>query len=235
MKYPLLILIILLTAENIAQKVDKGADSITEDTKSFYREDQFYAGISFNLLTNLNNDVQQSGFSGSFDLGIIRDFPFNEASTLALGVGAGININTYNQNVFLGETPDGNDIVTALGTSIEYSTNKFSTHVLELPIQLRWRTSTIKDYAFWRVYAGIKLGYVYYFKSTFEQENNTVIQTDLDALNRFRTSAFLSFGYNIVNIQIQYDLNPLFNGQFTNTESEIGINPLRLGFIFYIL
>ncbi|QSS97781.1 porin family protein [Psychroflexus sp. ALD_RP9] len=235
MKYALLLLIISLTAENIAQTVNIESDSITENKKSFYREDQFYAGISFNLLTKLNNDVNQSGFSGSFDLGFIRDFPLNKNSTLALGLGAGININTYNQNVFFGETSSGNDIITVLNTSVDYSTNKFSTHVLEFPIQLRWRTSTSEDYAFWRIYAGAKIGYVYYFKSTFEQENNTVIQTDLNALNRFRTSAFLSFGYNIVNIQIQYDLNPLFDGRFSDSESKIGINPLRLGFIFYIL
>lgn len=209
-------------------------DSLQGD-REFYREDQFYAGVSFNLLTNLDDAINQSGFSGGFDLGFIRDFPVNKTSTLAIGLGLGININTYNQNIFLGETTSGDDIIAPIVDNNAFDTNRFSTHIVEVPIQFRWRNSTPDTYAFWRVYFGVKLGYIYYFKSTYKDDTNEVIQTDIESLNRFRTSAFLSFGYNLVNIQIQYDLNPLFDGQFTSKANSIGVNPLRLGFVFYIL
>lgn len=226
-----ILLILLLDpvhAQNKEQTQEKPIDSL-------YREDQFYAGVAFNLMTNLPQGGSQSGFSGSFDLGFIRDFPINKRRNLAFGLGLGISSSSFGHNILISETETGKDIIQPIDSKIEYKSNRFSTHLFEMPIQLRWRSSTPKDYTFWRVYAGIKLGYIYYFKSKFEQENFSIKQTDVDALNRFRTSLFLSFGYNIVNIQIQYDLNTMFKGNTTNNNQEIGIQPLRIGLIFYIL
>ena len=38
---------------------------------SLYREDQFYLGITYNLLNNKPNEVKQNGFSSGFNFGFI--------------------------------------------------------------------------------------------------------------------------------------------------------------------
>lgn len=227
-----LLLILSISLPSLAQNKDKNDNKVVD---SLYREDQFYAGVAFNLMTDMPKDGSQSGFSGSFDLGFIRDFPINKRRSLAVGVGLGVSSSSFGHNILISETGDGQDIVQPISKDIEYKNNRFATHLVEMPIQIRWRSSTPEDYAFWRVYFGVKLGYIYYFKSKFEQDDLTIKQTDVNALNRFRTAGFFSFGYNIVNIQIQYDLNPLFSGEVSNGTSKIGIKPLRIGLIFYIL
>ncbi|MGO1751313.1 MAG: porin family protein [Psychroflexus sp.] len=226
------LLLLTISLPSLAQNKDEADNKVID---SLYREDQFYAGVAFNLMTEMPKGGNQSGFSGSFDLGFIRDFPLNKRRNLALGIGLGVSSSSFGHNILISENSDGQDIVQPIPQDIEYKNNRFSTHLVEMPIQLRWRSSTPEDYAFWRVYFGVKLGYIYYFKSKFEQDDLTIKQTQVDALNRFRTAGFFSFGYNIVNIQIQYDLNPLFSGKVSNDTNKIGIKPLRIGLIFYIL
>lgn len=55
---------------------DQIPDSIPFSIDSLYREDQFYAGFHFNLVTNRPSDISQESFSGGVNLGFIRDFPF---------------------------------------------------------------------------------------------------------------------------------------------------------------
>lgn len=226
-------LFLLILAGPIFSQTEKKESEKVID--SLYREDQFYAGVAFNLMTRLPNGGNQSGFSGSFDLGFIRDFPINKRRNLAVGIGLGISSSSFGHNILVSETESGEDIIKPIDPKIEYENNRFATHLIEVPIQLRWRTSTPETHAFWRIYFGVKLGYVYYFNSKFKQDNLSIKQTDANALNRFRSAAFLSFGYNIVNIQIQYDLNPMFDGTVTDGSDKIGIKPLRIGFVFYIL
>ncbi|MGO2293974.1 MAG: porin family protein [Psychroflexus halocasei] len=226
------LLLLLVSLPSLAQKKDNTEEKVID---SLYREDQFYAGVAFNLMTKMPENANQSGFSGSFDLGFIRDFPVNKQRNLAIGIGLGVSSSSFGHNILISETKEGKDIIQPISKNIDYKNNRFSTHLVEMPIQLRWRSSTPEDYAFWRVYFGVKLGYIYYFKSKFEEDDLTIKQTDVNALNRFRTAGFFSFGYNIVNIQIQYDLNPLFSGEVSNGTSKIGIKPLRIGLIFYIL
>ena len=42
---------------------------------SLYREDQFYAGVTYNLLGKMPSGLSQNGFSSGFYFGFIRDMP----------------------------------------------------------------------------------------------------------------------------------------------------------------
>jgi len=203
-----------------------------------YREDQFYAGFSYSMLSQLPNETKLRGLSGSIQLGFIRDIPINNRRNLALGLGAGINFNRYGQNLFIGRKSDKEMIYRILGKEgpVQYSTNRFNTSILEFPLQLRWRTSTAEKYQFWRVYAGINIGYLFWSKSTFKQTGNTVVVTNIPDIQKLRYSLTFSFGYNKINFFAKYDVNNLFiEGTFTTDGSPIEIRPLQFGFIFYIL
>lgn len=210
-------------------------DSATTLIDSLYREDQFYFGFTFNLLRSLPKDVTQSGFSGGIQLGFLRDFPLNKRRNFAVAAGLGWSVNTFADNLFIGEDENDTTIFHSLETeNVVFERNRFTTYLVELPLEIRWRTSTPSTYAFWRVYAGIKFGYIYYFKSNFIQTGNQVVQTKVDELNRFRMGLTLSAGFNKVNFYCYYGLNPFFEGEMPSGE-KVGVRTIKIGLMFYIL
>ncbi|QED38729.1 PorT family protein [Antarcticibacterium arcticum] len=216
----------------IAQQRTAGTASVID---SLYREDQFYIGLTFHLLHDLPEEVTQKGFSGGVHLGFIRDFPINKRRNVAIGVGAGWSINTYGQELFIGEDDNEQTIFRDLNAlDIEYDTNRFSTQLVEVPLEFRWRTSTPESYRFWRIYTGVRLGYIYHFKSNFRQEGNQVVQTDIPELERFRLGTTFTFGYNTFNFHLYYNLTPFFNNARLN-DTEFGVHSFKVGLMFYLL
>jgi len=208
---------------------------VTKVIDSLYREDQFYIGLTFHLLKDLPESVSQSGFSGGLHLGFIRDFPLNKRRNIGLGAGLGWSVNSFGQELFIGEDSNNNTVFRNLNSEgIDYDSNRFTTQLIEVPIEFRWRTSTPDSHKFWRVYSGLRLGYVYYFQSTFKQGGNQVIQTDVPEFDRFRIGTTLSFGYNTFNLHLYYSLNPFFKDAKLGN-SDIGITTFKVGLMFYIL
>jgi len=208
---------------------------VTKVIDSLYREDQFYIGFTFHLLRDLPESVTQSGFSGGLHFGFIRDFPLNKRRNIGLGAGLGWSVNSFGQELFIGEDANNNTVFRNLDSEgIDYDSNRFTTQLIEVPIEFRWRTSAPDSHKFWRVYTGLRLGYVYYFQSTFKQGGNQVIQTDVPELDRFRIGTTLSFGYNTFNLHLYYSLNPFFKDTKLGN-SDIGITTFKVGLMFYIL
>lgn len=232
-KQSIILLLNLFICISIYGQETVETDSIVVDNK--YREDQFYLGITFNLLTNKPSTLEQNGFSGGLHLGFIRDMPINERRNWAIGVGAGLSMNTYNQNLFVGEAENEESIFNIIDNQIDYDKNWFSTYLVEMPLQLRWRTSTASNYKFWRIYTGLQLGYVYAYKFNFEQENNHVVQTDVPEFDRYRLGLTFSFGYDTFNFYFYYNLNPFFKDTVSTEGLPIELNSLKLGLMFYIL
>lgn len=215
-----------------------GQEEIEEYTvvDSLYREDQVYIGVTFNLLSNKPEGISQNGLSGSLQLGFIRDMPFNKRRNKAIGVGLGVSIDTFNQDLFIGEEEDGNTtIFSTIADDINEDKNRFTFYTLEMPIQYRWRTSTPTKYAFWRIHTGIQLGYIFRFKSTFIQEGNEVNQTDIPELNKLQYGLTFAFGYGAFNFQTYYGLNTLFNDDAVINRENVNLQVIRLGLQFYFL
>lgn len=214
----------------------KTLESHFSEADSLYREDQFYIGLGINFLVNKPTDMSQSGFSGGLHFGYIRDMPLNKRRNVAIGIGLGLSFDTYSHNLFIGETTSGETIFDVIDSGVDFDTNRFSTQVIEIPIQFRWRTSSIgDDSAFWRIYTGFNIGYMYHFKSTFEQTNNTVNQTDLDELNRTTFDYYFSFGKSKINFFFRYNLNSFFDAKLSDTQEELNLNTIKAGVVFYIL
>lgn len=203
---------------------------------SLYREDQIYVGLTFNFVSDLPGSVTQSGFSGGFHLGFIRDFPINKRRNVALGAGLGWSVNSYGQELLIGKVTDGTTQFRDLNElNIDYDTNRFSTQLVEVPLQFRWRTSTPESYKFWRIYTGVRLGYIYRFRSNFRYEGNQIEHSDVPELDRFRLGTTFSFGYNTFNFHVYYSLNPFFKNATLDNQEEVGLNTIKVGLMFYIL
>lgn len=211
-------------------------DSKSIETDSLYREDQFYLGFTYNLLRGSPGGISGRQFSGGFHAGFIRDFPINSKRDIALGVGLGWSIDTFGQNLFIGELESGETVFRNLdGDEVDFDKNRFSTQSVDLPLQFRWRTSTPQSYKFWRIYAGVRPSYVYYFRSNFVQPDNTVRQTDVPEFERLRLGATFTFGYNTFNFHFYYGLNSFFTKDAAIEGESVDLKTIQIGLMFYIL
>ncbi len=230
--YKLLSFIILLCSlSTLGQEVVNDSIPIDRD----YREDQFYINVTYNFMRNVPNDVKLRGLSAGFAFGYIKDMPVNERRNIALGIGLGLSYNRYGQNLFIGEDQNGTSIFSVLDDNTSYDINRLSTWTAEVPFELRWRSSTAENYKFWRVYAGVRVGYTYWYHSTFTQDDNKVSQVDISEFEPVSISPTISFGFNKINFFASYTMTPFFKDATTNLDEEVGFNPIKLGLIFYIL
>ncbi len=210
-------------------------DSIKVVDKN-YREDQFYFSITYNLLSNIPENLSQQGFSSGFHIGFIRDFPVNERRNVAIGVGLGLSSNSYNQNMLIVEQPDGEYIYSIIDEdNISFSKNKLSTYLVEMPLEFRWRTSTPKDYKFWRIYTGVKVGYVFYNSSKFEGNVGKITNSNIADITSFQYGLTLSAGYATWNAHIYYGLNSIFDSSAQINGESIDMRSVKIGLMFYIL
>ncbi len=199
-------------------------------SKDFYREDQFYFGSSYFIQTEPIENFKQNGFSGNFQFGFIRDFPLNNNSTKAIGIGLGYERNFFTSNIQPIKTNGNINYRIVISRFLE-SKNKISFSSFVLPIEYRWRSSSIDQYKFWRIYSGLKI------KKNFPLYSNPSYGSEItiDEIEDWTASIYLNTGYNTWNISLEYDLNPILKNQKTSNGENLNISFFRLGLVFYIL
>ncbi len=206
--------------------------SFTQSNKSKedYREDQFFFGSSYFIQTQPIDEFKQNGFSGNFQFGFIRDFPLNDSSTKAVGIGFGYERNFFTSNIQPVESDNNIDYRIVVSRFLE-SKNKISFSSLVIPLEYRWRSSSIDQYKFWRIYSGFKL------KKNFPIYSNPSYGSEItiDDVEDWTTSIYINAGYNTWNISLEYDLNPLLKNKKTTSGENLNISFFRLGLVFYLL
>lgn len=202
---------------------------------SLYKEDQFYIGTTYNVLGNRPENLNQSSFSLGFHLGFIKDMPINKNRTKAIGIGLGYSTNSYIQNMLIRRDPEGNFTYSIIDGETNFSKNKFSEHVIEVPIEFRWRSSTVNTYNFWRVYLGAKFGYAFANRSKFIGDLGELRFNNNPDFNNLQYGFTLSLGYNTWNVYMYYGLNTIFTETATLNGNALDINAVKIGLMFYIL
>jgi len=204
-----------------------------EAVDSLYREDQFYFGVTYNTLQKRPLGLIQNKFTPSFSIGFLRDMPINKERNKAIAAGLGYSLNSYNQNILISEN-NGIPVYSNIQDGTLFDTNKLSLHSIDLPIEYRWRTSVPSTHKFWRIYTGFKLSYLFYTQSKYEDSQTSYLVTGNADINKIQYGTYLSVGYNTVNFNIYYGLNPIFKSALINGRA-IEMNTLNFGFMFYIL
>ncbi len=231
MKRYFFILIVCVGAFGFSQSDNSDKDELYMD----YREDQFYASVTYNLLNKKPKDVSQSGFSSGFHFGFIRDMPINEKRNFAIGLGLGLSTNSYNQNLSISEANNKLEYTIINESEVNVSKNKFTTYLIEVPLEIRWRTSTTTDYNFWRIYTGFKFGYLLYNSTKFKSEDENQNLSNLDDFNKLQYGLTLSAGYGTWNFHVYYGLNSIFDGNAKLNDEAIDMQSFKIGLMFYIL
>ncbi|MBQ4913955.1 PorT family protein [Maribacter sp. MMG018] len=223
-------ILVLLFSFCAQAQLETSADSLANDK---YFEDQFYIGVSYNFVRHKPDDFKQRNLSYGLQAGLIKDIPLNKNSTRAIGIGMGLALNTYYSNLKVVEASDGFSYSIDSGSS-DFKRSKLETHLVEFPLEFRWRNSTRQDYKFWRVYAGVKAAYVIGARSKLvtTEYRDGFFNTDVA---KFQYGLTLNFGYNTFNVHAYYALSDLFDNAAQIDGNPIGFRPLRIGIIFYIL
>lgn len=190
---------------------------------SLYREDQFYASLSYNLVQNRPDGFKQFSFSPGITFGILRDFPISKNRHWAIAPGIGYSYNNIKQFI------NSEEIVGATeNTTSENIRTIITTHSMDFPLEIRWRNSTQNSHSFWRIYTGVKTSYVFNSKLKLESTTESTKESISDEINRWQYGAYISVGFNTWNPYIYYGLNPIF-------KEGSKMSNFNVGFIFYIL
>ncbi|MDI1256996.1 MAG: porin family protein [Flavobacterium sp.] len=206
-------------------------DSLFTAVDSLYREDQFYFGITINLLQKKPPGLVQNGLSTSLNFGFLRDMPINKNRTWAIAAGLGLSYNKYHQNMKVTKTAGVVNYEIVDGAS--YSRNKMEQLFLDVPLEIRWRNSTFESHQFWRIYTGFKIRYLLYNKTKYVGDTDVTITNNAD-FNKLQYGPYLSFGYNTWNFYGFYGMNPIFKSAKIDGKA-IDMRTLNLGLMFYIL
>ncbi|WP_115462699.1 porin family protein [Winogradskyella aurantiaca] len=229
-----ILLLVVLLAPLSALFSQQTEEQVPKVIDSLYREDQFYVGLTYNALVRLNPNVTQTGFSTGFHLGFIRDMPINKRRNFSIGLGVGLNSNSYIQNIAITQTDSDYDY-NLVPEGVSVSRNKFTTYMLDVPLEFRWRTSTPTQNRFWRVYPGFKFSYLLYNTTKFRSELGNVDLSNVKDFNDLQYGVTIGVGYGDWNFHFYYALNPIFNESAQLEGQPLTITAMKIGLIFYIL
>ena len=225
MKHCIAAIFLIISFSSVAQ------DSLTTKSAT-YKEDQWYASLSFLFANESIQDFRFNSISQAFSVGFIRDIPLNADSNRALGFGLGYGISNYGSNLTLIEETGSPYEFNLIENTLLASKNRLISHFFEVPIEYRWRTSSASSYSFWRIYTG----YVFRYNFLSKTRPFTGDSTRLSKVNPFAHALKLSAGYNTWNIYIEYTLSPYFKkGIQTDMGVPLELNSIKVGLIFYVL
>ena len=200
----------------------------TQENPQRYREDQIYLSLYYNSLGDNLNNFKENKFSTSINFGFIRDIPLSKSGNFAVGLGLGVGINTFNNNLKLSNS---NSYILLNNREIPQK-NVFNFSEFQVPFEIRWRNSSIDNYKFWRIYAGLKYSRLFSSSYSFENEQESYKLVDIP-VNLDQLGFTLNIGFNTWNIGLYKSMNSLFNKKIQSLPRDL--EQFKLGLIFYIL
>ena len=230
----LLFFIVALFCVQLAFSQDIRTTQVTDSLDYKYKEDHYYFGVTYNTLTNMPQGMRQNGFSSGFHLGIIKDMPINERRNVAIGIGLGYSTNSINHNLLISKEQNDSYTYQLLNDS-EFTKNKFVQHIIEVPLEFRWRTSTASTYKFWRIYSGIKFGYVFASNTKFKNASEQIKNNNIKDFNQLQYGLTFAIGYDSWNAYLNYTLNSIFDSKAQLNNNSLDVKMLKIGIMLYIL
>lgn len=200
-----------------------------------YREDQFYASVSYALMLGKPGGYSQNSFSTGLTVGFLRDMPVNKDRTYAIAAGLGYGY--YNIKHNLKVTEISRSRLYEIEPTSNFDKNKQVLHYVELPVELRWRNSNAVSHKFWRIYTGFKMSYLFADKAQFyPAEGGSTKVKGNDDLNSLQYGVYVAAGWNTWNFYAYYGLSSLYKDEAKiNTTANIDITMVNFGLMFYIL
>ena len=196
-----------------------------------YADDQIYLAVTYNQMNQQPSTITRSGFSYGLSSGFLKDIILNKKGTFSFALGLGYGFDFYNHKLKVEELNN----ITLFYNDNTLTSNTYFSHNLEIPFEIRWRTSTANKYKFWRIYTGVK--FLYNFSNSFENIASNQVKTtysEVSAYNKLQYGLTLSAGYATFNFHVFYGVSPIYKDAKINNEV-IDSKALKFGLIFYFL
>ncbi len=196
-----------------------------------YREDQIYINVTNNSIIKKPETLTQQGISLGLHTGFVRDIPLNEEGNFALGIGLGYAYDKYQTNLICNSTTQTYHIA----NNSNFNKNKIETHAIEIPFEIRFRTSTPTEYKFWRIYLGGKIAYNVFTKNVLKTDTISSKQPHAPFASKLQYGPQLTIGYNAWNLYAFWNLKPLFeNAPFSELTNPNALQNLKFGLQIYM-
>lgn len=200
--------------------------------EGFFLEDLFYAGVTYNILTNKPEQVIQRSLSYTLNAGAFREWALTRDRKVSVAQGIGYSISGYYSNIGATEGVEGLEYTLLPGS--DFVRSKIGAHAVEFPFELRFRDVSRESYRFWRFHAGITYSYV--FASRW-------VRVDADGRTQVKNTGIrnsqwgltASAGYNTFNLRAYYGLTPILDQGNTLNGEDISMRSFGVGLMFYIL
>ena len=187
---------------------------------------EFICQLWLSIINQHAEGLTQNRLSHTFSLGLVRDMPINPARNLAFGLGLGLNYNVVYTNLKF-----TNDMGATTFVSSDVI-NQWSSMDVEIPLELRWRSSTPMNYQFWRIYTGV-VDTTRVCKTTHKYSSCRSI-TSL-SVQKFRLALRLNVGNNTWNLTYTHPIDSFFDfDKSAHNKSFSQLKTAKLGLVFYI-
>lgn len=194
----------------------------------FYREDQFYLGITHSMYLDAPSAFKQNSISSGFQAGILRDISINEKRNWAIATGVGFS--TYNMRTNLLVL---DPITMDYELNSNYTKNKQNHYFIDVPLEVRWRSSNRYSHKFWRIYTGVRYSYLLASSTKYDGYYGMIEHKNDRNLLKSQIGMYVSAGFNTWNLQVYYGFTPLYKNTVVNGAEHLKM--LNIGLMFYIL
>jgi hypothetical protein len=176
--------------------------------------------------------INTGGFSRSFNMYFMFDFPFKTNPRFSVGLGVGVG----SDNLFLKKTAvdlkNNNALLFTKDTITSYKKYKLTTAYLEAPVELRYTQDLDNPNKSFKVALGIKVGTMVnaHTKAKVTKDGNneggyTLKVNDRNHFNSLRMAATARIGMGIFSLFASYQVN-----QFIKDGSgPVDIRPMTIG------
>ncbi|MFL5787915.1 MAG: outer membrane beta-barrel protein [Flavisolibacter sp.] len=170
---------------------------------------------------NKPDSIHTTGFSRTFNMYLMLDFPFKTNPHFSVGIGPGI----ASDNIFLNKTyvglKDNNSTIRFkdLSDTNYFKKYKLGTVYAEAPVELRYRSDKDNDAKSFKLALGVKVGYLLDAKvkgKTLVDKNGNTLLSYIDKegntkyFNSVRVSGMARIGYGHFSVFGSYSFTPLF-------------------------
>ena len=202
--------------ETIETTVETTDDFIEFKKNINKSKDRLVIDLSYDMLLNLPDSIKTSGFSRGFNAYFTYDIVLGK-SKFSVAPGIGIGNNNYFMNYSLSSDSLGT-YFNKISDDIDVKKTKIALSYIDIPLELRYRSTKKKKGSSWKLAAGIKAGMMIQNKWKYKGEdlsnNGSEVKFksyDIENINKFRYGVMMRGGYGMWNVFAYYSLSDVFN------------------------
>ena len=176
--------------------------------------------------------IDQSGrFSWSHYFTAYRDFSLGETSNSSVAIGLGMGWTQLNSNLNGVIMPGGETVWSLLADGENPTRNRTTWRRVYVPIEFRYRGKQNPNGGYFKLHAGVRLGWNYQTVGYYKEGTYSVKFFVLDGTSDFMADAVVSVGFSGGAFSFAYSLVDLFDGATLNdpANTELTGSALTIG------